>query len=112
MSLQLNTYELLIEIACLSFISTAVYLQLTRGGRDLIANYFLSIFCLVLCLSNISDIFANNKLYHTYPVLIGLDDLPLLCAGPALYFYVLFITGNNTKFNWRYLIHIVPILVY
>jgi AraC-like DNA-binding protein len=41
-----------------------------------------------------------------------LDEFSLLLAFPALYFYVLSLTNNHLKFEWRYLLHSVPAIFF
>eukprot|EP01133_Synstelium_polycarpum_P011778 gene11778-13738_t len=87
MTLTLNSYTLLILLACGNFLCIALYTQVVREGRDYVANCFLA-------------------------ALIGMGDVASLLLGPLLYLYVLLLSSNDHRFKWKYLIHLAPVTIY
>ncbi|PYF74901.1 helix-turn-helix transcriptional regulator [Pedobacter nutrimenti] len=112
MTLTLNSYTLLILLACGNFLCIALYTQVVREGRDYIANCFLAAFCLFFCIGNLDYIFIPNHYYNYYPRLIGMGDVASLLLGPLLYLYVLLLSSNDHRFKWKYLIHLAPVTIY
>lgn len=105
-----NLYTLLTGIAGVNLIFISIYCQLNKERRKRLTATFLSLFCLAITLNLLYDILTLNQIYGFY--LKFLDEFSLLLAFPCLYFYVLSLTNNNLSFKKKYVIHLVPALIF
>lgn len=112
MTLLLKTYSICIGITVVNLVMIAFFLQIVREGRNQLANRLLSLFCLAHAAGNVTDLLASKHLYEQYPILIEIDSLPLLCAGPLCLLYVQAMTQIQFRLAPRHLLHALPILIY
>ena len=105
-----NFYTLVTGIAGVNLIFISFYSQLNKERRKRLTAIFLSSFCIFIALNLLYDILTLNHVYGFY--LKFLDEISLLLAFPCLYFYVLSLTNNNLNFKKKYLLHLVPALIF
>lgn len=105
-----NFSTLITGISGINLIFISLYCLFKKPGRNSLSAIFLSLFCFFISLNFLYDILILNRIFGTY--LRYLDEFSLLLAFPALYFYVLSITRNHFEFNWRYLLHSVPLVFF
>lgn len=105
-----NFSTLLTGISGVNLIFISLYCLLRKPARNRSSAIYLALFCFFISLNFLYDILTLNQIFGPY--LRYLDEFSLLLAFPALYFYVLSLTQNHFKFQWRYLLHSVPLVFF
>lgn len=101
-----TTIFTIIHGVILSFI-----LALRRKG-NLTANRWLALF-LVACMVSVLSVYIQYaKIHLLFPHLFIISTVAVFLLGPALYFYVLFLTSIHRKSRWTDAIHFIPFLLY
>lgn len=72
----------------------------------------MGLWLIALGLSFVDAYVAVSQLYLEYPVLSGLFSGSPLVHGPFCWLYTVFILKPSTKWQWKQLLHFVPLLAY
>lgn len=84
----------------------AVLLFVHKQNRT--ANTFLGLLVGALSLDLLQEVFYLNRLYETYPHLMGITYVFPFLYGPLFYLYVLLLTSEKQKPDARDLLHFLP----
>ena len=82
-------------------------LLLTKKNKR-ISDYILAFWFLIMGLHLVAFYIFWSEIYLENPYLLGWDQPFPLIHGPLLLFYVLSLTKENFKINWKYLLHFLP----
>jgi AraC-like DNA-binding protein len=108
--INLNPEISVAAIICLSFFSIGLYAFLIRRNRSNASTLFLLLFCISLGLNQLYDLLAFNRVYGRY--FRFLDEFSLLISFSSLYFYVVSLTQNLLRLQKKYLVHLLPMLLF
>lgn len=76
--------------------------------RNRNANRVLSVAIFILALDLLSVYSTITEFYKTYPSLFGINFAFPFIYGPIFYLYTKIVTGNETHFKTKHLLHFIP----
>jgi AraC-like DNA-binding protein len=79
--------------------------------KDL-ANLFMGIWLVTLGLSFIESWINASELFRVYPHLSGIFSGTPLVNGPFLWLYVYYLLNPHKRWEWKHLLHFVPLVLY
>lgn len=100
----------LLTLGIVQAIFFALVLVLAR--RNSLPNKILFVWMLILAANLSGVLLAVSGFYRTYPNLFGYDTTLVFLHGPSLYLYVITSVSENPRLRSKYLIHIIPYLLF
>lgn len=108
MNFEVNLVQMFVIISVVNGLVYSILILFKEENRN--ANYFLSLLLISLSFT-FTPYFINSEYFQDF---LWLSWLPFSLAywiGPALYFYILFLTNPNYCFKRKQLWHFVPIIL-
>jgi AraC-like DNA-binding protein len=112
MNIHLSLYTLLLGIAAVVLVLTSNLLFIIREGRNPSANSVFALFLLLLATTLLNDVLGQNHAFAEAPFLSDYHSLFILCLGPLLYLYTLYLTNPHFRVRPAFLWHFAIILPY
>lgn len=100
-------------ISLIGAVQTLFYLILFNSkNKKFLSDYVLLLFLFLLGLVFLDNYLRNTGFYNLYPGLWGITYCFPLLIAPLMYYYTILITMQVQKFDWRYLLLILPFVLF